>query len=607
MYRIVVLLACLTLVCSGAAQAQHLSSDRLTAPLPGKDGTVAGPPAAAPGPIAGTDGWSASTGAPMLASPKLADIDGDKRDEIVMTTYGIVNPYGEGWLHAWSGTGAAMPGFPIQLTGAAPATAAIGNIDGTGGVEIVQGTWNYLYVFRADGSTFPGWPKSMYITQAAALADLDDDGDLEIIVPSGTALEVFHHDGSRFAGFPVYGTDDLTSASVGDIDGDGDLEIVAGSYVASGSASGTVHVWHHDGNPMAGFPATTAGSVKAAPALADLDGDGTMEVIADCWNKYGTDFLYVWDHAGALEPGWPLNVAYIRLSSPSVADLDEDGDLEIVLGGWSTSPYTETVNAFHHDGSGVTGFPVLLNNSPSGNVNSTCTTADIDGDGHVEIVVKAVNNIYALNHDGTMAAGFPVFLDDQSHSGTTSPTPAIGDPDGDGLVEIFAAATFDNVILIDQTGTFSEEGMVWPTYRNDQYNSGTFRPRETLTADVTTLSASAGGVVNFALDAGTPFAGRSRLLLGGITGTRPGTLLPGGLALLPLNRDWFTDFILTHMALPRFIGFYGTLDMAGAGAARLDTMGSLNTFFVGRTMVFAFATTGPWDFASNAVEIEILP
>jgi len=560
----------------------------------------------APAQNAPSRGWSTTTSAPMLGSPVLADLNNDGVDEIVLTTYGITNPYGEGWLYAWDGAGASLTGFPVHLTGAAPGTPAVGDLDGDGDLEIVQGTWNYLYVFNADGTNAAGWPKSNYVTQAAALADLDGDGDLEIIAAVSSSMKVYHHDGTNYTGFPVSVTNDLTAPAVGDLDGDGDLEIVAGSYVASGSTTDNVFAWHHDGTAVAGFPTTTAGSVKAAPTLADLDQDGTLEVIADCWNKTGTDFLYVWSHTGADEAGWPLAIPYIRLSSPSAADLDKDGDLEIAVGGWSTSPYGEVVNVLHHDGTPLAGFPVVLNNSPSGNVNSTCTIGDIDGDELFEIVLKAANNIFALNSDGSVASGFPLFLDDESHSGTTSPTPALGDPDNDGLVEIFAASSFNNAALFDLSGLASADMIPWPMHRRGATNRGLYAA-PALAADSHLLSAGTGGSINFSLDATVANGGRNTLLTGSVSGTAPGTLLPGGLAVIPLNRDWFTDYILARLNAPAFVNFWGVLDGAGQSTAQLNTFGSFNPWFIGKTVHFAYSTASPWDYVSNAVAVAIVP
>jgi hypothetical protein len=419
------------------------------------------------------DDWTFSTNAAILASGKMADLTGDGVPEILLTTYGIVNPYWEGWVHAWNGAGVELPGYPLQVTGAAPGTSAIGDLDHDGDNEIVQGTWNYLYVLNADGSIYPGFPLSMYITQTAALADLDGDEDLEIIVPVNNQMRVYHHTGTPYAGFPVSGIHDLTSAAVGDLDGDGSLEIVAGDFVASGSPSDHLYAWHSDGSVVAGFPFTATGTIKVPPALADLDHDGTREIIFDTWVNTGTDLLYVLNHNGLPEPGWPLSLPYIRLSSPSTADLDLDGDLEILVGGWSTTPSGEVIHAYHHNATVVSGFPVIFVNSPSGNVNSTPITGDIDGDGFPEIIVKVTNHIIALRHDGSMAAGFPVFLDDTNHTGTTSPTPVLGDPDNDGRVEIFAASTYNTVVLLDQPGALNPARNDWPSFRCDPHNTGT--------------------------------------------------------------------------------------------------------------------------------------
>lgn len=551
-----------------------------------------------------TRGWTATTNAPHLASPKFGDMDGDGVAEIVFSTYGISNPYAEGYIHVWDGNGTELTGFPFKTSGPLPGSPAIGDLDGDGSMEIVQGSWNYLYVLNDNGTSFPGWPKPMTVNHSAALADLDDDGDLEILVPIGAAMRAYHHDGSAVTGFPVGATNSLTEPAIGDLDGDGDLEILAGSYVPSGSVTDYVYAWNHDGSPVSGFPVTTAGSVKVAPALADLDSDGTLEVIADCWSKSATDFLYVWDHNGNSEPGWPINIGYIRLSSPSVADLDLDGDLEIIVGGLKTTPsFTEQVNAHHHNADAVTGFPVDLPNLGSaGNINSTPVVGDIDGDEQPEIVVKGYNQIHALNADGTMVSGFPLFLDDESHSSTISPSPALGDPDGDGLVEIFAASSFDNVALYDHDAIFSFDLLSWPTFRVDQHNKGV-HAHASLAADLHVLSAGSAGTVDFIFDAGVENAGDQYFLMCGISGAWPGKTLPGGL-VVPCNWDPIVMPLvrsLNNIAI--FFDFIGTLDGLGQASPRFEWPGYPGS--AGLKIYFAGCTIYPFDFVTNAVQVEV--
>ena len=119
------------------------------------------------------------------------------------------------------------------------------------------------------------------------------------------------------------------------------------------------------------------------------------------------------------------------------------------------------------------------------------------------------------------------------------------------------------------------------------------------------LSVS-GGTVDFFLNAGPQYGGRSYLFVGTTSGNEPGTLLPGGLVTIPLNRDWFTDFILARLSSPVFAGFWGTLDAAGQAAAFLNAP-PLNPGWVGTTTHFAYALASPWDYSSRAAMIEIVP
>lgn len=107
------------------------------------------------------------------------------------------------------------------------------------------------------------------------------------------------------------------------------------------------------------------------------------------------------------------------------------------------------------------------------------------------------------------------------------------------------------------------------------------------------------------LYAGLENAGRNYLMLGSISGTSPGTLLPGGLAVLPLNWDLFTNTIIDMLNSYVFHNFMGHLNGTGTGNATLN-LGPVPGA-AGITMYFAFALNKPWNFTSNPVAIEIVP
>jgi len=128
--------------------------------------------------------------------------------------------------------------------------------------------------------------------------------------------------------------------------------------------------------------------------------------------------------------------------------------------------------------------------------------------------------------------------------------------------------------------------------------------RPSLFADTPVLAES-GGTINFTLNAGRANGARTDLLCGSLSGMLPGTLLPGGLATIPLNRDWFSDYILARLNRPVFADFWGVFDSTGSAAAQLNAPPLSG--WVGSTMHFAYAAADPWDFVSNAVAIEVVP
>jgi hypothetical protein len=140
---------------------------------------------------------------------------------------------------------------------------------------------------------------------------------------------------------------------------------------------------------------------------------------------------------------------------------------------------------------------------------------------------------------------------------------------------------------------------------NGYFDAFVARVAMALSADVNTLPIEGDGVVNFVLSAGVANANRNYLLLGSVSGTSPGTVLPGGQAVLPLNLDYFTDFVILKINTKLFFDFLGTLNAFGDGTAQLNTKGMkpISPGCIGTVMHFAYFLS--WDFASNPVAIEI--
>jgi hypothetical protein len=124
------------------------------------------------------------------------------------------------------------------------------------------------------------------------------------------------------------------SPALADLDGDGDLDLVAGE------SSGELNLWRNDGTPrepsfvlvtdtLGGFDAGR----RSAPAFADLDGDGDPDLVvgsesgetAVFWNR-GEGPLE--EAFGSAEPALELP----GIAALAFADMDADGDPDLLVG-----------------------------------------------------------------------------------------------------------------------------------------------------------------------------------------------------------------------------------------------------------------------------------
>ncbi|MFC1594139.1 FG-GAP-like repeat-containing protein [Candidatus Omnitrophota bacterium] len=368
------------------------------------------------------DGWPVETGDYVNSSPAIADIDNDGDKEIIVGSY-------DDKVYAWHHDATPVAGWPIVTDSDIHASPAIVDIDGDSDLEIVVATTSpgyviagSVYIWHHDGTPVEGWPQrplnirdSFYASPA--VVDLDNDGMKEIIIGSNFAdFYVWHADGTIMEGWPVdtnafYGVD--ASAAVADLDGDSDLEIIVGLTFDYSSHKANVYAWHHDGSVVAGWPQETLETYEnfeSSPAVADLDGDGVLEIaVASSFRG-----LYLWHANGTSVEGWPaqeMSIYNNHRSSPAIADIDDDPDLEIVIGSSDANVY-----AFNYDASLVTGWPTPT----GGSVASSPAIADIDNDGVLEIVVGSGDHkVYAWSF-GLCKPGeapWPMFRHDLERTG----------------------------------------------------------------------------------------------------------------------------------------------------------------------------------------------
>lgn len=417
----------------------------------------------------------------IVGGVAVGDVNGDRKPEVVAADL-------EGKVYAWDGAGRLLEGFPVStnpefskpedrnenniLDKGVFAAPALGDLDGDGKLDIVVGAMDqHVYAWRGNGTPVPGWP---------VLAR-----DLRHPFPKGARI--------------------VSAPALGDLDGNGSLEVVVGTNEAY-IASGRVYAFSSDGAILPGWPVLVPSlvpggpdilplvgqGVPSAPALADADGDGTLEVgIAAVggqgflFKANGRRLVRLKSAQRDFGPGSDAKdgPTIFAMTSGSFGDLDGDGVLEFTAGtSGARSALTVVVPGLrlpfeHHlsawnarTGEFVPFFPRVVEDFQFF-VNPAI--ADIDGDGLPEIIAGSGGYLlHAYNHLGQEPKGWPKFT---GH--WLAASPAVGDIDRDGLSEVVMSTREGQLFVWDTTGPTHVGGglsIQWQKFRHDQRNTGNF-------------------------------------------------------------------------------------------------------------------------------------
>jgi hypothetical protein len=217
---------------------------------------------------------------------------------------------------------------------------------------------------------------------------------------------------------------------------------LAGGLVIAASSDGQATVqapvlkWQHGGC----YTSWCETGWYSSPAVADLDNDGDMEIIGGTYTVFvlnGNDGSIQWSVDPPGGRVWPGVV---------VTDLDADGDLEIV-----TAHGSGYVHVFDHDGNTV------WSQQPASNELRGLAVSDVDRDGIPEVIVTGAVygrvNTWIFEHDRTLRAGWPQLNNDSGYAyGVFNDNAAIGDLDGDGTAEIVVPSDVHYICAYEPNG-----------------------------------------------------------------------------------------------------------------------------------------------------------
>lgn len=306
----------------------------------------------------------------------VGNVDLDPDPEIVSSAGHILN----GLTQAVEWTYPASGGFGARVE--------IGDVDGDGVNEIVgAASWYKITVFEAEVQS-PMWEISTDLDIAAlTLADINNDSVYEIVYGDAQWGYIHFVDGITHQEISSIQNSDhgVTRIAVGDPDQDDALEVIWG---AGYSSSGPDYLYVVDiSSSLIEWKSIDTDGPLSAVDVGDVDDDGNIEIVMASYSSnsgYSDGVIHCFD-AVTHELEWEIRdvpglTIWRGINSLRIGDVDQDGQTEFVIA--TAATYNGLIQIY--DGRTHT----LERQSPSysGEIFTSMEIGDVDGDEKIEIV-----------------------------------------------------------------------------------------------------------------------------------------------------------------------------------------------------------------------------
>ncbi|WP_299440106.1 VCBS repeat-containing protein [uncultured Aquimarina sp.] len=257
-----------------------------------------------------------------------------------------------------------------------------GSIGGFSGVTKIYTNTNGVFT-EDTGTNLPN-----FVGGSVVWGDYDNDGDLDVLITRASKSEIYTNDNgvfSELATANLIGVSD-SFATWGDYDNDGDLDILLTGY--TGSADISKIYTNTNGVFTELTSANLTGVSYSHAAWGDYDDDGDLDILLTGYTGSTTVSKIYNNNAGTFTELVTANLPRLQYSSVAWGDYDNDGDLDVLLFGLNSGA---SITKIYTNTSGV--FSELVSASLTGGFNGNATWGDYDNDGDLDILVSGQESI----------------------------------------------------------------------------------------------------------------------------------------------------------------------------------------------------------------------
>lgn len=368
-------------------------------------------------------GWPKEiTNESISVPPVLADFNNDGKKEIVaIATFSKSLTENVTKIYIFDYKGNLLVGWPKEIAGESiTSTPAVGNVDPETMPEIVFCGFNKIYAFHANGSNVDGWPKDFQCLNdpSPVMANLgvkENYSQVIAVSSQSKSISVWNGDGTLVSGWPK--TLDIRPFSLIVTD----FNPYSSTNTNTVSHSQNKFIKEAKAQVYIG-PAILVGGAYESQVGAALDKNKDNLFIKRAQAQVSIDptsKIYAFNSIGDVLSGWPVSMYGNDVFYHGLSAADTDGKGVKAFAVTTTTmpdvPKAGKIFAYDTNGQIASGWPLQT----AENYPATPTFADLDNNGYLEMVVRVMDKIYVWDLNtkfGPNKLLWPMFLHDQGHT-----------------------------------------------------------------------------------------------------------------------------------------------------------------------------------------------